>query len=116
MKGHSIPQFEFAESIKSLAFVKLKQGKTEEVIKLSGEAAEMLEAEEGLYKASTQIFRFYYAIILFNAGNCHESLALHQDILQFRKTLLGNLSHSTQHSAFAVGFCLLVWKDSIEEL
>lgn len=102
-QGEHIPQFEFAESTKSLSFVRLALGETQEAMELAEKAATSISEEEGPDSASTQTFRFFWAVILYGAGEMQKALTLHEDVFKQRLRLLGELSHSTHHSSFAVG-------------
>ena len=102
-QGESIPQFEFAESFKSLSFVRLVQRRYTEAIDIVDEAVRRTADDEGQSSISTLLFKFYSAVVRLNVGQTRESLDIHHDVLEARLRLLGETSNDTLHSLFAVG-------------
>ncbi|KAI9710040.1 MAG: hypothetical protein M1828_002228 [Chrysothrix sp. TS-e1954] len=99
----ALPQFEFAVSLQSLSFVRLAQGRLDEAVELTRDVVAKMVEGEGHRNASTQTFRFLCAVVEHNVGSLQRSLEIHQDVLKFRRDLLGEFSQNTLHSSFAVG-------------
>lgn len=102
-QGYVVPQFEFAESLKGFSLVRLAQGRQHEAIELTNEAVLRISEEEGPESVSAQYFKFWSAVVKHNAGHIEEAIQIHQSVFEARVKLLGELSHDTLHSSFALG-------------
>lgn len=102
LAGENVPPFEFAESKKNLAIVRMSQGLVDDAIELSRVAVAHLEAEADQQSWSYELCRFTLASMLFNAGNHREALDLHRKVHEARCALYGRLGHATLHSCFSI--------------
>jgi tetratricopeptide (TPR) repeat protein len=103
--AENVPLFEFATPKKDLALVRLAQGRHTEALKLCMEARDLIEKEEGYRSASTQLFRFILAVVLFNVGNISASKEIHDSVLISRLSKFGETGFVTMHSYFWVALC-----------
>jgi len=65
-KDRNFPGFEYAATKLDLAYCLVSEGKYNEAIASSKEAADFVEAEEGADGISTARFRFHYACMAFS--------------------------------------------------
>jgi hypothetical protein len=104
-----IPQFKFATPMKDLALIRLAQGRRAEALTLCSEAKYLVEAEEGVTSASTQLFRFMFAVVLYNTAASSAGFGaareLHESVLASRVARFGERGCVTLHSRFWVALC-----------
>lgn len=96
--------YEFAESYKNMAIVRAAQNKIDEALNMSRESVSLITQYTGPKSSRTYFFRFMYACILFDSGDIEAALALHLEILDARKEILGEAHNYTASSYYMTGF------------
>lgn len=96
--------YEFAESYKNMAIVRAAQNKIVEALEMSRESVNLITQYTGPKSNRTYFFRFMYACILFDSGDIDSALALHLEILDARKEILGEAHNYTASSYYMTGF------------
>lgn len=81
--------FEFAETIKNIAFVRLAQGKSREALELARQALKLVEEDPAYGPASgtVQKFRLYMTGMLANSGQIKEAIELADKVSIARKVI-----------------------------
>ena len=92
----------FAECYMNLAMVRSFQGRHKEAKGLLESSANLAETANGQHSACAQNFNFYWATILFNAGDLEFAKEKHEAILQERIDIFGVFSPCTRRSYYAL--------------
>jgi tetratricopeptide (TPR) repeat protein len=81
--------FEFAETIKNIAFVRLSQKNSGEALELVRHALQLVEEDPayGPYSGTVQKFRLYMTGMLANSGKIKEAIELADKVAMARKVL-----------------------------
>lgn len=107
--GRVIPQFKFATPMKDLGLIRLSQGRRSEALELCSKARDLVEAEEGVTSASTQLFRFMLGVVRYSTAAGLDDVGaarkLHESVLASRVARFGERGCVTLHSRFWVALC-----------
>ncbi|CAI7622461.1 unnamed protein product [Penicillium glandicola] len=84
--------FEYAETIKNLALVRLSQKRSKDALELVAHARNLVEGdkEAGPASATGQKFRLYMAEVLANSGQIQEAIELSERVATGRRNLYRN--------------------------
>lgn len=96
-----IPPFEYAESKKNLAIVRLGQGNGEEAVSLSQEAVNLLQKGDS-HCSAYSLFRFIHGICLMNMGMAAEALRIFEEVYTLCLATFGKAGMHTRNSLYAI--------------
>ena len=95
---------EFAEGYKNIAVVRASQNQIQEALRMSDQSVKLMEEYAGPKSSRTYFFRFIYACILFDSGAVEPALNNHLEILEARRSILGETHNYTASSYYMAGF------------
>lgn len=102
-QGLTIPAFEFAESINNMGFAALGQNLTEEAIKYSERAVDLIY-KDGSHDSDVTRFTFSHGVTLFLNGQPQRALDVMKQVYQNRKDIFGESGRQTRDASYAVSF------------
>lgn len=102
-KRHTIPEFEFAESTNNLAFAALGQNLTEDALKHSEAAVDLIN-KDGSYDSDATRFSFCYGVVLFLSGQPQTALKVMREVYKKRKDTFGESGRQTRDTSYAISF------------
>lgn len=102
-QGLAIPAFEFAESINNMGFAALGQNLTEEALKYSERAVDLIY-KDGSHDSDVTRFTFSHGVTLFLNGQPQRALDVMKQVYQNRKDIFGESGRQTRDASYAVSF------------
>ncbi|KAJ4398417.1 hypothetical protein N0V85_006283 [Neurospora sp. IMI 360204] len=102
-QGHTIPAFEFAESTNNLAFAALGQNLTEDALKYSETAVDLIY-KDGSQDSDATRFTFSNGVTLFLNGQPQKALDVMNEVYKNRKDTFGESGLQTRDASYAISF------------